>query len=384
MNAGRPRLRDAVRQLEMGSRANQTKVWVRITSVRWRSSPRPPYVGFEPAASSPKGRIMLLNSSPANASSYDPFDDAAFSQHSAALLPARPRLRLAPESSRPAVQVHPADIVTRRVVTTDCMAAEVVQATRREKIEFRFRAPFHLLVIYDQGSRNSGDTYVEGLPRSTLRDLARKLVFVPAGQEYREWQEPRVRARVMYIYFDPARMPLVDSASASLTPRLFFEDATLWNTALKLKSEIENGGPDSSSYFDALAGVLAHELLRLDTGAARPRTLDHGGLAAWQKRTVAAYIEEHLAEPIPLATLAQLAGLSAYHFCRTFKQSFGMPPHRYHTSRRIEHAKTLLAKSPSTVTDIGLSVGFSDTSSFTGVFRKTTGLTPTAFRRSLE
>ena len=95
------------------------------------------------------------------------------------------------------------------------------------------------------------------------------------------------------------------------------------------------------------------------------------------------YIEEHLAEPILLATLAELVGLSTYHFCRAFKQSFGMPPHRYHTRRRIEHAKTLLAKPALSVTDIGMTVGFSETSSFTAAFRKATGLTPSAYHRSL-
>ena len=79
-----------------------------------------------------------------------------------------------------------------------------------------------------------------------------------------------------------------------------------------------------------------------------------GGLAAWQQRIVTTYIEEHLAEPILLATLAELARLSTYHFCRAFKQSLGLPPHRYHTSRRIDHAKTLLAKPAPSVTEIGM------------------------------
>ena len=86
---------------------------------------------------------------------------------------------------------------------------------------------------------------------------------------------------------------------------------------------------------------------------------------------------------MPLAKLAELAGLSTYHFCRAFKQSLGVPPHRYHTSQRIERAKTLLAKPAFSVTDIGLTVGFSETSSFTAAFRKATGLTPTAYHRSL-
>jgi AraC family transcriptional regulator len=66
-----------------------------------------------------------------------------------------------------------------------------------------------------------------------------------------------------------------------------------------------------------------------------------------------------------------------------FKQSFGMPPHQYVTSRRIERAKTLLAERELSVTEIGFDVGFSETSSFTAAFRKYTGETPTNYRRSL-
>ena len=112
--------------------------------------------------------------------------------------------------------------------------------------------------------------------------------------------------------------------------------------------------------------------------------LVNGGLAGWQQRIVTSYIEEHLAEQIPLATLARLVRLSPYYFCRAFKQSLGMPPHRYHNSRRIEQAKTLLAKPELSVTEIGLTVGFSETSSFTAAFRKATGQTPTAYHRSLR
>ena len=177
--------------------------------------------------------------------------------------------------------------------------------------------------------------------------------------------------------------PETGIAPASFAPRLFFEDATLWDTALKLKRLIESAGSDSSPYFEALGTVLAHEVVRLNAGAPRIGAPARGGLAAWQQRTVPAYIEEHLAEQISLATLAQLVRLSPYYFCRAFKQSFGIPPHRYHTSRRIEHAKILLAKRASSVTDIGLTLGFSETSSFTAAFHKMTGLTPTTFRRSL-
>ena len=68
------------------------------------------------------------------------------------------------------VEISRPDIVKRRAVALQGMAAEIVQATRREKIECRLRAPFHLLVVYEQGARLDGETFVEGLPRSTLRD----------------------------------------------------------------------------------------------------------------------------------------------------------------------------------------------------------------------
>jgi AraC family transcriptional regulator len=108
-----------------------------------------------------------------------------------------------------------------------------------------------------------------------------------------------------------------------------------------------------------------------------------GGLAAWQQRVAATYIEEHLAEQISLKSLARVVRLSPYHFCRAFKQSFGMPPNRYHTSRRIELAKILLAKPAASVTEIGLALGFSQTSSFSAAFRRATGCTPTGYHRSL-
>ena len=110
--------------------------------------------------------------------------------------------------------------------------------------------------------------------------------------------------------------------------------------------------------------------------------LAKGGLAAWQQRAVTAYIEEHLAEPIPLATLARMVRLSPYYFCRAFKRSLGLPPHRYHSNRRIEHAKRLLAEAAPSVTDVGRIVGYCETSSFTAAFHKATGFTPTAYRRT--
>jgi hypothetical protein len=79
-------------------------------------------------------------------------------------------------------------------------------------------------------------------------------------------------------------------------------------------------------------------LMRMRGNLRRRRPPTRGTLAVWQQRVVAAYIGDHLAEAIPLHVLAKLVHLSAYYLCRAFKQSFGIPPHRYHINRRMDRA----------------------------------------------
>jgi AraC family transcriptional regulator len=138
-----------------------------------------------------------------------------------------------------------------------------------------------------------------------------------------------------------------------------------------------------TSFRSECPAPAAAELVRLNVATQRIDAPVRGGLAGWQQRIVTAYVEEHLAEHIPLATLARLVRLSPYYFCWAFKQSFGLPPHRYHNKRRIEEAKMLLAKPAPSVTDIGLTLGYRETSSFTTAFRRAIGLTTTAYHRSL-
>ena len=284
----------------------------------------------------------------------------------------------------PLVAITPGDRFRRRMVRSTGMTAEIVQETGSERLEYRFKAPVHLLVVFERGVRREGETEVEGLPRSSLRDLARKFVFVPAGHEYRDWHEANTPARMAFFYFERDELPgALDTGATALPPRLFFEDPHLFATAQKLVGLIEGAEPDNSCYIEALGRVLAHELMRLDRAGTPRKSAVRGGLAGWQQRMVTAYIEDHLADPVSLADLAELVGLSPYHFCRAFKQSFGIPPLRYHASRRIDRAKALLAKPAPSVTKIGLTVGFSETSSFTAAFRKATGLTPSAYHRGL-
>jgi AraC family transcriptional regulator len=288
-------------------------------------------------------------------------------------------------SPDPLVKISPSGAVARRALSWPGMAVEMTEATQPCQIEVRFCAPVHLLVLFEEGVRRNGLTCVEGLSRSRLQNLKGKLVFVPAGHEYYDRQEPSRLSRAAYFYFDPAVLPCKSEAghaSVSLAPRLLFEDAGVWNIASRLKALIEQPGPVDPLYCESLGVVLAHELVGLGSGGARVGPTVRGGLAGWQQRVVASYIEEHVADEIPLATMAQLARLSLYHFSRAFKQTFRTPPHQFHMHRRIERAKSLLRNPALSITSIGMAVGFSDPSAFSTAFRKATGMTPSGFQRS--
>jgi AraC family transcriptional regulator len=152
---------------------------------------------------------------------------------------------------------------------------------------------------------------------------------------------------------------------------------------MRLKGLLDDASSRDRLYFHAIGVVLVHELVRFGRDAPVVRLPPRGGLAGWQQRSVTTYIEVNLAKRISLATLARLARLSPWHFCRAFKQSFGMPPLLYLSERRIEHAKRLLATRELSVMEIGLQVGFVTSSAFATAFRKATGVAPRAYARSL-
>ena len=286
-------------------------------------------------------------------------------------------------SSGPIVQITPPDIARRRLASWGVIQADTVKVTRRETFEDAFQAGRHLLIAYERAERDDGETHIEGLPKSTLREFNCKLSFVPAGHRFYGWQRPRVLTRVTYFYIDSQDRSF-GLDPPRISPRLFFFDQAVWDTALKLKAEVGNSDPGSGQYAEALSLVLMHELLRLERTASAAARPVRGGLPAWQQKRVVEFIEEHLAEDISLTALAELVDLSLYHFARAFTQSFGAPPHRYHMARRMDLAKSLLQMPTLSVTQIGSRIGFRETSSFTRAFRNFTGLTPTEYRRQRE
>lgn len=105
-----------------------------------------------------------------------------------------------------------------------------------------------------------------------------------------------------------------------------------------------------------------------------------GGLTPSQLSRAKDLIEVNLSGDVSLSYLARECGLSPTHFARAFKQSVGIPPHRWLLFRRVEKAKSLLEHGTLSVREIASATGFADQSHLIRVFSKIVGITPRAWR----
>jgi AraC-like DNA-binding protein len=85
--------------------------------------------------------------------------------------------------------------------------------------------------------------------------------------------------------------------------------------------------------------------------------------------------------PLNLQHISKQSGFSRFYFIRAFRRAFGLTPHQYLTQRRIQRARELLAFSDLSITDICFAVGFQSLGSFSDLFRRHVGHSPSAHRR---
>jgi AraC family transcriptional regulator len=131
-------------------------------------------------------------------------------------------------------------------------------------------------------------------------------------------------------------------------------------------------------FADTAATTIVARLLHL---SGMPPLPNKGGLASRHLARIVEYIEARLADDISLDEIAAIAGMSPYHVCRAFKQSTGLPPHRYLMRLRLQRAKAMLETTNLPVTEIAAQVGYDDPGYLARLFRAHFGTTPANYRR---
>ena len=147
------------------------------------------------------------------------------------------------------------------------------------------------------------------------------------------------------------------------------------------KTELEHDQEAARTSLATASCILQSEIERRSV-AKGSRT---GGLAGWQIARVRSFIDKNLHRTIHASDLsAVIARRSTAHFSRSFKRAFGEPPHAYVVRRRLEEACHLMLTSSAPLSEIALSVGFSDQSHLCKHFRRAFDQSPSNWRRERE
>jgi AraC family transcriptional regulator len=162
--------------------------------------------------------------------------------------------------------------------------------------------------------------------------------------------------------------------------RLQLRDARLQHLAWALHAELEARDASDPLYAESVCTAL---LMRLSGGAAslegRRKTLAPKAAAQ-----LADYIEGNIDQRLTLAQLAQLLDISVPHLKVLFRETFGMPVHRYVVQRRVERAKTLLLSGELSAAQVALDVGFSHQSHMARWISRLLGVSPRELVRSQD
>lgn len=193
---------------------------------------------------------------------------------------------------------------------------------------------------------------------------------------------------IMHLYL-PRRVlnEIADEAAAPPIEDLHYKpgdcvrDAVVENLFLSLRPALAKPEEACVLFVDHVALALCAHVAQVHGGMRTSQRPPRGGLAPWQERRSKELLNADLGGEIPLRQLAMECGLSVRHFTRAFRQSIGIPPHRYLLKRRVEQAQHLLKDPALPLLEVALVCGFADQSHFTRVFSASVGVSPGVWRR---
>jgi len=210
--------------------------------------------------------------------------------------------------------------------------------------------------------------------------------IVPMGHSV-SWEDDRP-TRYLGISLTPSLMRRaademgVDLECISFPPEMELRDTRIEHIALAMKAELEEQDPHDRICAEGLGLALAVHLIR-KYGQKKTQS-GARGLTQRQVQSVLDFIHENLAKDLSLTEVASVTGVSSSHFRVLFKQSIGLPVHKYVIKCRVERAVELLSNGSVELKDVAAKSGFADQSHMSRCMRRFVGLTPGEVRRSVS
>ena len=275
--------------------------------------------------------------------------------------------------------------------SAEAAESKLLHFQKNDQVELEFLPHRHLLIFFPDGV--FGD--VEWSNKTGIR---RALPSPPDGAIFnlsREYLRLRVRRvksdfRVLLVLIGPT---LLNCEADNIGNVAFFNPKKSTNSEVRVMAEtlrrickeLEHPGPYTTVYLHALLMLTFANLMRSSSSEqiSRRPIFSKGGLASWRLKRALELLEDNSSQAPTLASVARALELHPTSFCRAFKQSTGVTPHRYLLLCRVNRAKQMMKNSAQTLTEIALDCGFSGSSQFSVVFKRIEGMSPRLFKRSI-
>lgn len=257
-----------------------------------------------------------------------------------------------------------------------------------------YQSPTEHTLCLSMNCRPSRLSQAIGDRRHTSLCIKGDISITPAGSLLLcQWNEEdrylRIRIATEFLHQVAQNALNIDSKRVELLSEFRVRNPQIEQIGMMLLSELHNGGIAGRLYVESLTNILGVHLLR-NYSATQPCVAVYDRVSNFVKPTlrdrqllqVTDYISDRLADDIQLSDLAELLGLSQFHFSRLFKQATGVSPYQYVLQQRVERAKQLLKATDLPIMDIALLCGFSSHSHLGKWFRQYVGMSPKAFRMS--
>lgn len=291
------------------------------------------------------------------------------------------------------LEIHRVDPSARVIRTFETVDArfDLIRFAKHSSPELEFLTPSHLVISLTDGI-SKGCQWSDGHQTRTLTSLAPYAVVLNPAQKYLRIRAAPLKNRchMLMLTIKPSLMNWrndleVDVAALRFQQKIGLNDESARQTLIAMQRELEAPGINGAFYFDVLLFLLLIRLMRCASNLAEPRkaTYAKGGLPSWRLKRAIELLEVDLSKMPTLAGVAKLIGLHPTSFCRGFKQSTGLSPHRYMLVHRVNRAKEMMEDQRLNLTEIAIECGFSSSSQFCTVFKRITGMSPRDFRRTL-
>jgi AraC family transcriptional regulator len=174
----------------------------------------------------------------------------------------------------------------------------------------------------------------------------------------------------------------LDADRLELLDGICLDAPLLRQLGYSLAAALEAPGSVDALYADTVAQMLAVQLVYGHSTRPRPVPAPRGLLPAKRLALVRDYVQASLQQPITLESLAAVACLSPYHFCRVFKRTTGLSPAQYVAEQRMSRARHLLQAGKLSVAQVARAVGYRHAGHFAQLFQRHTGLLPAELLRA--